>query len=343
MKAILLFVAALWAPCLASAGQCTGAEQQLQSISSALAREALDKAEQILDSLEQSYPNCPETLLDRARLLALNGNAMAAEDAFVRYQELAPDASRGYAYLGRFLLEQRQYARADSTSLVALEKNPSEPAALALRGEILVMKGQVKEGKSALQHACQIDPDNVDANFQLGTLYDMENRHADAVKHFERVVAIDASDPRAWDYLALNIEIVGEVDRAGEAYRKAEAVNQRGHHFDAFLDYNYGRFLMKGNQLKEAKEHLDRAVELTPNVRAVWYERAKVNLSMKNYEDARADGERAATLRDTRGVILDLQIYALLEQIYGRLGNKELASKYAALSRVTPVPIKETR
>jgi len=205
------------------------------------------------------------------------------------------------------------------------------------------MKGQVKEGTSLLQHDWQIDPDNVDANFQLGTLSDMENRHADAVKHFERVVAIDASDPRAWDYLALNIEIVGEVDRAGEAYRKAEAVNQRGRHFDAFLDYNYGRFLMKDNQLKEAKEHLDRAVELTPNVRAVWYERAKVNLSIKNYEDARADGERAATLRDTRGVILDLQIYALLEQIYGRLGNKELASKYAALSRRTSVPIKETR
>jgi tetratricopeptide (TPR) repeat protein len=136
---------------------------------------------------------------------------------------------------------------------------------------------------------------------------------------------------------------VGEVDRAGEAYRKAEAVNRRGRHFDGFLDYNYGRFLLKGNQLKEAKEHLDRAVELTPNVRAVWYERAKVNLSMKKYEDARADGERAATLRDTGGVILDLQIYALLEQIYGRLGNKELASKYAALSRITPVPIKQTR
>jgi len=117
-------------------------------------------------------------------------------------------------------LEQRQYARADSTSLVALEKNPSEPAALALRGEILVMKGQVKEGTSLLQQAWQIDPDNVDANFQLGTLYDTENRHADAVEHFERVVAIDASDPRAWDYLALNIEIVGEVDRGGRGLPK---------------------------------------------------------------------------------------------------------------------------
>src|SRR6267143_475885 len=312
MKAILVLVTALWAPWPTSSGQCAGAEQQLQSISSALAHEALDKAEQTLDSLEQSHPNCPEILLDRARLLTSKGNATAAEEAFVRYQETAPDEPRGYAYFGRFLLEQRQYARADATSLLALQKNPSEPAALALRGEILVMKGQVQEGTSLLEQVCQIDPDNIDANFELGTLYDKKNRHADAVKHFERVVAIDARDPR-------------------------------GRRFDAFLDYNYGRFLMKGNRLKEAKEHLDRAVELTPNVRAVWYERAKVNLSMKNYEDARVDGERAATLRDARGVILDLQIYALLGQIYGRLGNKELASKYAALSRVTPVPIKETR
>jgi tetratricopeptide (TPR) repeat protein len=342
MKAILLLISALWAPCLAAAEECTGAENLLQSVSSALASEALDKAEHILDSLEHSYPNCSETLLDRARLLAVKGNATAAEEAFVRYQKLAPDASRGYAYFGRFLLEQRQYARADSASLVALEKNPSEPAVLALRGEILIMKGLAEEGASLLQHALQIDPDNVDANFQLGTLYDKENRHADAVKHFERVVVIDPNDPRAWDYLALNTEIVGEVDRAGEAYRNAEAVNRRGRHFDGFLDYNYGRFLLKGNQLTKAKEHLDRAVELTPNVRAVWYERAKVNLSMKKYEDASADGERAATVRDTGGVILDLQIYALLEQIYGRLGNKELASKYAALSRITPVPIKET-
>jgi len=66
-----------------------------------------------------------------------------------------------------------------------------------------------------------------------------------------------------------------------------------------------------------------------------------VNLSLKNYEDARADGERAATLRDTRCVILDLQIYALLEQIYGRTGIQGMASKYAALSRVH-LPFKET-
>jgi len=99
---------------------------------------------------------------------------------------------------------------------------------------------------------------------------------------------------------------------------------------------------MKGNQTQEKpKSTWIATVELTPNVRAVWYERAKVNLSMKNHEELEADGERAATLRDTRGVILDLQIYALLEQITADSATRNLASKYAALSRVTPCPSKK--
>jgi len=158
MKAILVLVTVLWGPWPTSAGQCAGAEQQLQSISSALAREALDKAEQILDSLEQSYPNCPETLLDRARLLALKGNATAAEDAFVRYQELAPDASRATPTWSLFVGAKTVCARRLYLT-PRIGKEPSEPAALALRGEILVMKGQVKEGTSLLQQAWQIDPD----------------------------------------------------------------------------------------------------------------------------------------------------------------------------------------
>jgi len=61
---------------------------------------------------------------------------------------------------------------------------------------------------------------------------------------------------------------VGEVDHAGEAYRKAEAVNQRGAPLRCLLINT--EVLMKGNQLKEAKEHWI-AVELTPNVRAGLY------------------------------------------------------------------------
>src|SRR6266576_841103 len=87
-----------------------------------------------------------------------------------------------------------------------------------------------------------------------------------------------------------------------------------------------------------AKRHLDRAVELTPDVRAPWYERAKLNLRLKNNQQAREDAERAANIRDSQGIIIDLQLYVLLEQIYTRLGDTELAEKYANLSQRTPVP-----
>ncbi len=32
--------------------------------------------------------------------------------------------------------------------------------------------------------------------------------------------------------------------------------------FDSFVDYNYGRFLLKESRLEESQSHLDRAVAL---------------------------------------------------------------------------------
>jgi hypothetical protein len=78
-------------------------------------------------------------------------------------------------------------------------------------------------------------------------------------------------------------------------------------------------------------------------VRAVWYERARVDMSLKDYPNARKDAEKAVSLPDPDGVILDLQMYTLLEEIYRRLGEKELANRYADLSRQTPGPVPQTK
>ena len=132
---------------------------------------------------------------------------------------------------------------------------------------------------------------------------------------------------------------MGDLDAADQAYRKGLAVNQPGRYYDAFLDYNYGRFLAKRNDLAASKQHLDRAVETIPQIRAVWYERARLEMRMQNYQQARADGERAAACTETGGII-DLQIYSLLSQIYTRLGEKALATKYTDLTRETPPPVR---
>jgi tetratricopeptide (TPR) repeat protein len=327
----------------AFAGPCTGVEAQLAVVSRQLTLGSADAAERMLQPIAKSRPDCPELLLARARLQAAKGNAAEAANLFIRYTDLAPEDSRGLAYFGRFFLDQGDYQRADALSAAAVDRNSRDPAALALRGQILLMKGQSQEGKNLLERACQLDRDDPEAQFQLGAIYDRAKQPADAVNHFRKAVTLNSHDARAWDYLALNLEPLEQVDAAEQAYRKGLGVNQKGRYFDAFLDYNYGRFLAKRNQLSESKQHLDRAVELIPQVRAAWYERAKLKLRMKNYQQARSDAEKAASCADPGHIIIDLQIYTLLEQVYGRLGETELAKKYAQLSRETEPPARGER
>jgi tetratricopeptide (TPR) repeat protein len=72
----------------------------------------------------------------------------------------------------------------------------------------------------------------------------------------------------------------------------------------------------------------------------VHYEHSKLNFRLQNYQEARIDAERALSLPDPHGFILDLQVYYLLSRIYTRLGDQDLAQKYYQLSRTTTVPIR---
>jgi tetratricopeptide (TPR) repeat protein len=319
------------------ANVCAGAEIQLQSLSAHLNRNEYSVAEDQLTLLKAEHPDCPSILLAEARIKASQG-AAEASDLFSRYLEKVPNDPVGLAYFARFLIAQGQYQQADELSGAAVSQDAKNPAALAVRGQILIMKRQFKEGEELLLKSCELDPDNAESQFQLGEFYDRTKRPGEAVKHFQKVVDLDPGYASAWDYLALNLEPLGEVDRADAAYRRGLTVNHEGQQFDAFLDYNYGRFLSKRNHLADSKLHLDRAVELVPDDRDTWYDRAKLNLRMGNYGQARSDAERAASFIEQPGGILDLQVYNLLEQIYRRLGEKELAEKYANLTRQTAPP-----
>ena len=333
----LLFAIAGVAPALA--GPCTGVESELAQISKKLNINSLDGVKPALQSLSVSHPDCPEIVLQQARLAEAEGNPQSAAELFYRYTDSDPNDSRGLAYFGRFFLEQRDYMRADALSGVALQRSPDDPVALALRGQILVMKGQSSAGQALLEKSVQLDPDNPEAQFQLGVIYDKAKSAPAAVKCFRAGVKLNPRDARAWDYLALNLEPLGDLGGADQAYRKGLEVNQPGRYHDSFLDYNYGRFLAKRNDLADSKQHLDRAVEAIPQIRAVWYERARLDMRMQNYEQARADGERAAACTETGGII-DLQIYSLLSQVYTRLGDQALAKKYTDLTRETPPPVR---
>ena len=91
----------------AFAGPCSGAEAQLAKVSKALTLNTVDTAEKSLRALSASYPECPEIVLDQARLAQAKGSANQAAELYYRFTDTDPNDSRGLAYFGRFFLEQR--------------------------------------------------------------------------------------------------------------------------------------------------------------------------------------------------------------------------------------------
>src|ERR1700722_3072481 len=235
MKTAILGILLALVASPARAASCLEIEPQNQQIMKALDRHALAAAEGALAPIEASHAECPALILDRARIKAAQGDAREAQALFFHYSDLAPESSDGNAYFARFLLEQGEYERADTLSSIAINEEPNNPTALAVRGQLLAMKGQSEQGLALLIKACQLNPEDADAQFQLGVIYNHAKRPQPATEHFEKAVEIDPDNASAWDYLALNLERIGEIDQAKSAYKRGLAVNHEGPKFDAFL------------------------------------------------------------------------------------------------------------
>ena len=300
LPALVCYVAAI-----ALAQPCADLRPRLDEVMRALEARDMSQAERVLQLLRMKSSECPQ----------------------------------GTIAAGRSALAKAEYPLADSSSEGALMSASEDPDAVFFRGEVLAMKGQVPAARELLAKACELDPRNARAHFQLGMLFDRMKRNADAVEHFKKAVMLRPDDPRAHDYLALNLERIGDSARAEAAYKSGLLVNQ-GPLLDSFLNYNYGRLLLKLNRAEESKGHLDRAVELAPRVRAVRYDHAKMNVRLGRLAEAREDAELALKLADPNGFILDLQIYNLLSGICTRLGDRVAATRYIELARTATVPLR---
>jgi len=319
---------------------CSGLGNPLRAAEQALTRGDAVEAERLLLLLQSSRPACGEVLASLARVRASQKNVDAAEQLFLRAIALSPDDPHMYYYFAQFSFDQGEYRRAYDLIDKALILKSEYPGALILKGQMLALRGEPVAARKTLEEACRLAHNNAEAHFQLGILFDSSKLNREAVEQFRISVALRPLDPRAYDYLGLNLEALGETQEATTIYKKGLVVN-KGPLFDYFLDYNYGRFLLKERKLQESKVHLDRAVSLAPETRAVYYERAKLNVILGDYQQARRDAEQASHLQDPSGFVLDLQVYYLMANVYSHLGEHELARQYAELSKTATIPIQD--
>jgi len=316
---------------------CAGAGLSLQAAGAALDEGRWSDAEAFLQPLAMSYPDCAGVVVNMARLRDARDDPAEAERLFSRALTLAPDDAVAYAVYARFQLSRSLLPQAARLVALSLTIDPECTKALVVRGQILGHRGLYGESRVALERAVALDPTSFEAHYEIGVWFFRVNLFEQAARHFESAVALRPQSTRSLDYLALCLEMLGQGERAERAYRDALEANS-GPFFDPTLDFNFGRFLLKQGRLEESLTHIDRAMELFPRRRGPRYQRAKLRLAQGDYQAARRDAERALALGKPDDVILDLQVYYLLATIYSRLGESELAAKYAELARTTEIP-----
>lgn len=128
--------------------------------------------------------------LDEGERHLQSGDFAAAEHAFARAVELAPDSAVAHSKLGVALAHQSRLDEAVSRFNHAIAVAPSYAPAYSNLGNAYRAKGMLPEALAAYQRAVTIDPDYWIAHQNLGILYKQMGRVGEAVEHLKRATRL---------------------------------------------------------------------------------------------------------------------------------------------------------
>jgi tetratricopeptide (TPR) repeat protein len=304
-----------------------------------------------------------------ARARAVSGDLVEAAALFDQALKLTPsdnDLLLSFAYLR---LQQQQLNEAAKLAQTSLSKDPKDPTALALAGNIAFMNGNYADAREKLETAV-VAKSNFETGYLLGKTYvrlndfqraqilfgDMARGLGDtarihiyfgrayadgdiegldlAVKEFKKAISLDPKVRQAHYFLALAyLNRDGESGFAEAAPElKAElALNPK----DARARYLLGYIHMKRRQLVDAETELRKAAELDPG------NPDPLVFLGQLYSDSNRDKEAEVTLRKAIQLTTDVsrndyqinRAHYVLGRVLLRAGHTEEGTKELALSK----------
>ena len=159
-------------------------------------------------------PSVRERWNDYGIGLLLQGDLKGAEAAFVKVTEAEAEYVDGWVNLGRVRVQEGNVEGAEEVLRTALAMDPTLGRthfflALALKGQ-----GRYDAALAHLEHAATAYPRDRVVRNQMGRLLFLQRQYAEAVRAFEHVLAIDPEDLQAHYNLMLCYRGLGEPELA---------------------------------------------------------------------------------------------------------------------------------
>jgi tetratricopeptide (TPR) repeat protein len=148
--------------------------------------------------------------------LFLQGDLKGAEQAFAKITEMDPQNPDGWTNVGRVRVQEGDIEGARAVLLKALALKPDLARANFFYARVLKEEGKYDEAAQALQAVLAQYPRDRVVHDELGRVFFLQKRYADAVKELQQTLLIDPEDLQANYNLMLCYTGLGDEARANE-------------------------------------------------------------------------------------------------------------------------------
>ncbi len=111
------------------------------------------------------------------------------------------DSAEARMMIGTTYLLAGDYANAVKEFEKAAKLNPNLPTVHAYYGRALTMTGNTDLAKEEYRQELDNNPNDFDANLQMGTILKQDQNHAEALKYFQRALLVRPGEPNARYYI----------------------------------------------------------------------------------------------------------------------------------------------
>lgn len=228
-----------------------------------------------------------QRLNDYLDLLQKNVDPMAAATrAFGDLEQLELDLRR-HAASGQYAVSEMAGAiDVDDSSFIVQTLSPAQ--ADTLRAELLAHVGRTSDARALLEDVLRNDPANVSARENMGYIAYREQNFDEARKWCQQAIKLDPNSFAAHYVFAAASIRKGASDKAAQAaveesLRTVIKINPSfAPGYDALAIF----YAQRGTNLTEARDLIDRAVQLGPGVPAIRIDQSQVLASMNKTKEA---------------------------------------------------------
>jgi tetratricopeptide (TPR) repeat protein len=255
-----------------------------------------DKAEKELVAAIEANPEAYVLRFGLASLHLAAGSVENAEGDYIeiiKRAKLAPDGLRARVALASVRVEQERTAEAESLLAEVLKETPRDNAALLLRGQMALARGDTPSAIADFRAVTKDQPESLEVMMRLAQAHVSNREPQLAVETIGRAKSVRPGDPQARLLVAEVKASTG--DRQG-ALSEVEAALK--------LDPNHAGALMRKADLEgalkkegEAEKTLSKLGELHPEDPQVPYRKGMLLLGQGRLPGAESDFHRALALR----------------------------------------------